>query len=351
ERRQGVRLLQERLNRTALTRKGRSVWSQSVIHRMLRNPIYKGRHASGIKAPPIISEELFDRAIARLVRNKRLHRHIEKITPLQGLVDCHCGATWRIERAKPARKSPAYMYCFHRRRQSNWVTGGNPRCTVPPIRLDRFEQLVHAAFKDAFSDPVRFKLVVENTIRDLKRELIEKQADIQPLRDELTKVSDRIRRITREYLEGEIDEEELDLMRERARHRRTVLEDQLAKYSPTRIDELEDLERLIRGAEDHIRLAETRERLGMPMGEFSWNPELAISEAAQEYTDSGVWPRKRDVNHREIAEDLERWLSYLDARIVVEEGTARVSGTIPQDILLDNDTLHASRKARGLGCG
>ncbi len=140
-------------------------------------------------------------------------------------------------------------------------------------------------------------------------------------------------------------------MRDSARQRRTELEDLLATFSPTRIDELKDLERLIRGAQDHIRLAETRERLGMPMGEFSWNPELAISEAAQEYTDSGVWPRKGNVDRREIAEDLNRWLSYLDARIVVEGGTARVSGTIPQDIFLDDDTLHASRKARELEGG
>jgi len=57
------------------------------------------------------------------------------------------------------------------------------------------------------------------------------------------------------------------------------------------------------------------------------------------YADSGEWPRKGNANSLEMAEDLNRWLSYLDARIVVEDGTARVSGTIPQDIEFDNDTL------------
>ena len=118
-------------SRDVLTRTGKTVWDRSTIWAMLRNPAYRGQAAFGktktaerhgvatrttrargerhgrrparydqpaeqwtfIPVPPLINEETFELAQARLQENKRFsRRNTKELTLLQGVLVCReCG--------------------------------------------------------------------------------------------------------------------------------------------------------------------------------------------------------------------------------------------------------------------
>lgn len=176
-----LRGIARRLNAGQVPTRTRSRWDPSTLYKLLRNPAYYGRACFGktavgprqrvtrrqslrgrrptgdtpnhdrprsewleIPVPPLISEETFALAHARLEQNKHFARRRTKTpTLLQGLLVCQqCG------------------YSLYRRRRSYrcWGVDGyrhrnGPVCTNRPMRQDQLDALVWAEVIRLLDDP------------------------------------------------------------------------------------------------------------------------------------------------------------------------------------------------------
>ena len=177
-------------DRGVQTKTGKTRWDRSSIWAMLRNPAYRGQAAFGktktaerhggptrttrqrgerhgrrltrhdqpaekwtlIPVPPLVTEETFALAQARLVDNAHFsRRNTKELTLLQGVLVCReCGYSCYRTCTRTSNKRISYYRCIG---QDGWRHPDGKRCTSGPVRADELDPLVWAEVRRLLETP------------------------------------------------------------------------------------------------------------------------------------------------------------------------------------------------------
>lgn len=233
-----------------LTKKGKKKWRYSTLDRLLRNPVYAGRcyayrwetveprkprkstrrskrsstrlrpqeewiELSESPTPPIISEELWQAAQARLKAGRKVRREPKYPYLLRGQVECACGKSM-------VACSISAKYRYYRCSAKVGVDVGH-RLLIPAQQL---EETVWFCIKDLFSDPRRALYGLEKGERGEETPLQERIADIERVLEDLELAE---RRAVSLYSLGKIDQRKIQDEVERIQTEREGWERELDK--------------------------------------------------------------------------------------------------------------------------
>ena len=267
------------------TRTGKPVWDRSTIWAMLRNPAYRGQAAFGktktaerhgaptrttrqraerhgrrpvrhdqpaenwtlIPVAPLVSDEMFELAQARLEDNKRFsRRNTKELTLLQGVLVCReCGYSCYRTSTRTSNKRISYYRCIG---QDGWRHVGGKVCTSRPVRADELDPLVWAEVRRLLEDPQLVHAEIDRRLAAARTEhpAVRRRDTLQ--RD-LTRASAAVERLIEAYQEQLISLEELRARMPALRKRQTALQAQL-----------DSLDAELQDAETYLQLADTLER-------------------------------------------------------------------------------------------
>ena len=245
----GAREIQKRLIGTVPTTRGGAAWAISVIDRLLRDTTYCGRHRSGITAPPIITQAQFDRVQARLLANRSLKPRTENYWPLQGRMRCHCGQSWTFDAARPGKNKVDTCFCRGRTTTSRRVILGGPRCSIPRQSEREVVKRLWLHLYESLGDRDHMLAALDASVRDIRAYVEEHSRDVAPMRAELERTTEKLKRIARERINGVLTDEEIDASEAEARSQKGELERKLADLDPRRVDIIKEGQRQLERAE------------------------------------------------------------------------------------------------------
>ena len=187
-----------------VTRKTGSKISKSVIHQLLKNPIYfgdfdwAGKRYDG-NHEPIVSRELFDRVQEVMAKKSGNRKRQQKHDwAFRGMVRCgHCGCLLTAERQKGKY---TYYHC----------TGRKGKCPEKYVREEELDRQFRDVLKAIRIDGD----VAEWAVRALKESHADKkryhEEVIDGLQKQLEKLRKRLDGLYEDKLDGSIDEEFFD---------------------------------------------------------------------------------------------------------------------------------------------
>jgi site-specific DNA recombinase len=266
------------------TRKGKTVWDRSTVWAMLRNPAYRGQAAFGktktadrhgaptrttrargerhgrrptrydqpaetwtlIAVPPLISDETFELAQARLAENARFsRRNTKELTLLQGVLVCReCGYSCYRTCTRTTNKRISYYRCIG---QDGWRHVGGRVCKSSPIRADELDTLVWDEVRRLLEDPALVQAEIDRRLQALRTEHpATKRRDA--LQRDLARAESAITRLIEAYQEQLIS---IDELRDRT--------PPLRKRQSTLRAQLDALDTELHDAETYLKLADTLE--------------------------------------------------------------------------------------------
>jgi site-specific DNA recombinase len=252
------------------TKTGKAVWDRSTIWAMLRNPAYRGQAAFGktktaerhggptrttrargerhgrrltrqdqpaekwtfIPVPPLITEQTFELAQARLVENARFsRRNTKELTLLQGVLVCReCGYS-----------------CYRTIGQDGWRHVGGKVCTSGPVRADGLDQLVWGEVRRLLENPELVSAEIDRRLTALRTEHPAARRR-ETLERDLARADTAITRLIEAYQEQLISIDELRTRTPALRKRQTTLRAQL-----------DTLDAELQDAATYLKLADTLE--------------------------------------------------------------------------------------------
>ena len=271
-------------SRRVPTRTGKTVWDRSTIWAMLRNPAYRGQAAFGktktaerhgvatrttrargerhgrrptrydqpaeqwtfIPVPPLISEQTFELAQARLQENKRFSkRNTKELTLLQGVLVCReCGYSCYRTCTRTSNKRISYYRCIG---QDGWRHVGGKVCTSRPVRADELDPLVWGEVRRLLENPELVRAEIDRRLAALRTEHPAARRR-ETLERDLTRAASATDRLIEAYQEQLISLGELRARMPALRKRQSTLQVQLDALDV----ELHD-------AETYLQLADTLE--------------------------------------------------------------------------------------------
>ncbi|MCE3239400.1 MAG: site-specific recombinase, invertase Pin [Gammaproteobacteria bacterium] len=247
-------------------------WNRGSVHRLLKNPAYKGTAAFGktkrvsrkhrlrpykghpiqpkamgsiehtprekwifIPVPSIIEQTLFEAVQEQLEENKRLKRQRKTGARylLQGLVVCNlCGYAYF--------GNTAMRFCKH-----NYYTCSGARaypnrdrvCYNPSIRAEALEKLVWEEVKNLLYNPYCLEKEYHRRIKELEKNASKKECN--KLHDEKMKIEKCIARLIDSYAEDVIEKSEFEPRVKSYRNRLFNLEQQLSELRYNQTQKLE----------------------------------------------------------------------------------------------------------------
>ena len=264
------------------TRTGKASWDRSTIWAMLRNPAYRGQAAFGktktaerhggptrttrqrgerhgrrltrydqpaenwtlIPVPPLVTDETFELAQARLVANARFsRRNTKELTLLQGVLVCReCGYSYYRTSTRTSNKRISYYRCIG---QDGWRHPDGKRCTSRPVRADELDPLVWAEVRRLLEDPALVRAEIDRRLATARTEHPAARRR-ETLERDLTRASAAVERLIEAYQEQLISLDELRARMPTLRKRQSTLQAQLHSLDA----ELHD-------AETYLQLADT----------------------------------------------------------------------------------------------
>ncbi|MCA1701637.1 MAG: recombinase family protein, partial [Actinobacteria bacterium] len=250
-------------DRGVLTRKGKTVWDRSTIWAMLRNPAYRGQASFGktktaerngkptrttrargerhgrrltrhdqpaekwtlIAVPAIVSDETFELAQARLVKNARFsRRNTKQLTLLQGVLVCReCGYSCYRTCTRTSNKRISYYRCIG---QDNWRHVNGRVCQSRPVRADELDPLVWTEVRQLLENPALVRAEIDRRLAALRTEHPAARRR-EALERDLARAEQAITRLIEAYQEQLISLDELRARTPSLRKRQTTLRAQL----------------------------------------------------------------------------------------------------------------------------
>src|SRR5919109_43464 len=266
------------------TKTGKARWDRSTIWAMLRNPAYRGQAAFGktktaerhggptrttrqrgerhgrrvtrtdqpaekwtlIPVPPLVTEETFALAQARLVENAHFSkRNTKHLTLLQGVLVCReCGYSCYRTCTRTTNKRISYYRCIG---QDGWRHPDGKRCTSRPVRADELDPLVWAEVRRLLETPELVRAEIDRRLAAMRTEHPAARRR-EALERDLTRANNAIERLIEAYQEQLISLEELRARTPALRKRQTTLQGQL-----------DSLDAELHDAETYLKLADTLE--------------------------------------------------------------------------------------------
>jgi len=269
-------------DRGVLTCTGKARWDRSTIWAMLRNPAYRGQAAFGktktaerhggptrttrqrgerhgrrltrsdqpvekwtlIPVPPLVTEETFGLAQARLVDNAHFSkRNTKQLTLLQGVLVCReCGYSCYRTCTRTSNKRISYYRCIG---QDGWRHPDGKRCTSRPVRADELDPLVWAEVRRLLETPELVRAEIDRRLAAVQTEHPAARRR-ETLQRDLTRANQAIERLIEAYQEQLISLDELRARTPALRKRQTTLQAQL-----------DSLDAELHDAETYLKLADT----------------------------------------------------------------------------------------------
>src|SRR5450755_4781930 len=266
------------------TKTGKAVWDRSTVWAMLRNPAYRGQAAFGktktaerhggptrttrqrgerhgrrltrqdqpaekwtfIPVPPLITEQTFELAQARLVENARFsRRNTKELTLLQGVLVCReCGYSCYRTSTRTSNKRISYYRCIG---QDGWRHVGGKVCTSGPVRADELDPLVWAEVSRLLEHPELVQAEIDRRLAALRTEHPAARRR-ETLERDTARADGAIARLIEAYQEQLISLDELRARTPQLRKRQTTLRAQL-----------DALDAELHDAETYLKLADTLE--------------------------------------------------------------------------------------------
>jgi site-specific DNA recombinase len=266
------------------TRTGKTVWDRSTVWAILRNPAYRGQAAFGktktserhggptrttrqrgerhgrrltrqdqpaekwtfIPVPPLVTDETFALAQARLVENAHFSkRNTKELTLLQGVLVCReCGYSCYRTSTRTTNKRISYYRCIG---QDGWRHVGGKLCTSGPVRADELDPLVWAEVRRLLEDPELVRVEIDRRLTALRTEHPAARRR-ETLERDLARADTAVTRLIEAYQEQLISLDELRARTPPLRKRQTTLRAQL-----------DALEAELHDAETYLQLADTLE--------------------------------------------------------------------------------------------
>jgi site-specific DNA recombinase len=278
---------QERMSINAATKRltemrfstphGKERWNRGSVHRMLKNPAYKGTAAFGktkcvpkksrlraykgqslqsksvcsverkekeewilIPVPAIIDESLFETVQAQLEENKRLKR--QRMTGvrylLQGLVVCNlCGYGFCGNTATGYRKHNYYS-CGGTRVYTN----RDRRCDTPSVHANILENIVWEEVKNLLKNPHYLEKEYRRRIKELENNSNKNECD--KLNAEKIKLENCISRLIDSYTDSLIEKAEFEPRIKSYKKKLFILEQKIFELISSEIQQV-DLQMLI----------------------------------------------------------------------------------------------------------
>ena len=266
------------------TKTGKTRWDRSTIWAMLRNPAYRGQAAFGktktaerhggptrttrqrgerhgrrltrhdqpaekwtlIPVPPLVTEETFALAQARLVDNARFaRRNTKELTLLQGVLVCReCGYSCYRTCTRTSNKRISYYRCIG---QDGWRHPDGKRCTRGPVRADELDPLVWAEVRRLLETPELVRAEIDRRLQALRTEHPGARRR-EALERDITRAAGAVERLIEAYQEQLISLDELRARMPALRKRQNTLQAQL-----------DALDAELHDAETYLQLADTLE--------------------------------------------------------------------------------------------
>ena len=338
--RMGVRQIKRELeHRGVRTRRGGTFWTPSVIERILKDPVYKGRHSSGIPAPVVVEAERWQLAQERRISNHNLKTGYVHRYALQGRAVCECGGRIRVEHPGRGRGKAVY-FCNNRYANSYRVMKGGEKCMVPRRRVDEVEFELHRELTDCMNDPLKLSVMVERSITRIEEELTSMSGDFTGVKTELDLVTEDIGRVEESWLRRRIATDRRENLIGELESRRDSLEARLEQMSPERRKTLEENQELLRGARDYLRTLKARVELGIPSWKFSYMASVAESDALQKFRKSQYSAFSQDPDR--IPEILDKVLTEFGMTAVFRGDRIDIIGGIELELPDEDYHPHAS---------
>ena len=264
------------------TATGKARWDRSSVWAMLRNPAYRGQAAFGktktaerhggptrttrqrgerhgrrltrtdqpaekwtlIPVPPLITEQTFALAQARLADNARFSkRNTKELTLLQGVLVCReCGYACYRTSTRTSNKRISYYRCIG---QDGWRHPDGKRCSSRPVRADELDPLVWAEVRLLLEDPALVRGEIDRRLAAVRSEHPAARRR-ETLERDLTRAEQATARLIEAYQEQLISLEELRTRMPTLRTRQTTLRAQL-----------DSLDAELHDAETYLQLADT----------------------------------------------------------------------------------------------
>jgi site-specific DNA recombinase len=270
--------------RAIRTRTGKTVWDRSTVWAMLRNPAYRGQAGFGktktaerhggptrttrqrgerhgrrltrqdqpaekwtfIAVPPLVTDETFALAQARLVENAHFaRRNTKELTLLQGVLVCReCGYSCYRTSTRTSNKRISYYRCIG---QDGWRHVGGKLCTSRPVRADELDPLVWAEVRRLLEDPELVRAEIDRRLAALRTEHPAARRR-ETLERDLARADTAVTRLIEAYQEQLISIDELRARTPPLRKRHSTLRAQL-----------DALDAELHDAESYLKLADTLE--------------------------------------------------------------------------------------------
>ncbi len=266
------------------TRTGKARWDRSTIWAILRNPAYQGQAAFGktktserhggptrttrqrgerhgrrltrtdqpaekwtlIPVPPLVTEQTFALAQARLADNKHFaRRNTKELTLLQGVLICReCGYSCYRTWTQTSNKRINYYRCIG---QDGWRHPDGKRCTSRPVRADELDPLVWGEVRELLEDPALVRAEIDRRLAAARTEHpAARRRDA--LERDLTRAKGAVERLIEAYQEQLISLDELRTRMPALRKRQSTLQAQL-----------DSLDAELHDAATYLQLADTLE--------------------------------------------------------------------------------------------
>ena len=266
------------------TRTGKTRWDRSTVWAMLRNPAYRGQAAFGktktaerhggptrttrqrgerhgrrltrtdqpaekwtfIPVAPLISEQTFELAQARLVDNARFStRNTKQLSLLGGVLVCReCGYAYYRTWTRTSNKRISYYRCIG---QDGWRHPDGKRCTSRPVRADELDPLVWAEVRRLLEHPELVQAEIDRRISALRTEHPAARRR-ETLERDIASADGAIARLIEAYQEQLISLDELRVRTPQLRKRQSTLRAQL-----------DSLDAELHDAATYLKLADTLE--------------------------------------------------------------------------------------------
>ena len=270
--------------RSIPTRTGKARWDRSSVWAMLRNPAYRGQAAFGktktaerhggptrttrqrgerhgrrltrtdqsaekwtfIPVPPLITEQTFELAQARLRENAHFsRRNTKELTLLQGVLVCReCGYSCYRTSTRTSNKRISYYRCIG---QDGWRHPDGKRCTSRPVRADELDPLVWAEVRRLLEHPELVQSEIDRRLAALRTEHPAARRR-ETLERDIARADAAIARLIEAYQEQLISLDELRARTPELRKRQTALRAQL-----------DTLDAELHDADTYLQLADTLE--------------------------------------------------------------------------------------------
>ena len=297
---------------------GKPNWGVNVVRGILQNTVYTGRHALGLVAPSIISQDIFDRAQALRSTNKTVHPPRVDPWPLQNRLRCSlCGSRFKCAYGRSRR----FYRCVGKESNSDYFHRTGKRCTAHSLHAQETDADILNSLYAALSQSDNFRAALEVSIKELRAKLADLEADVGPIRRELDKVNVELERLALAWVQDALSPVKLDLAQRSAKERQEHLQAQLDILDPDRVEELERTRSLLDAATEDLEVA------AKPDTPSWWFAEGFAALLPPEWSQDGH-EMLLDYSEKWVGDTLRELLTRLQAEVLYSPEGLHIKGIV-----------------------